>query len=338
MTLSDIVPINRKEEFLQAIADKSGAPSPVTRIEEFLKRISETPGLPAVTSEDNGDFLGVVDGEWAKVPAPSSLPPYTSADKGKVLTVGEGSESETVVVVPEQTVTIGESPVVLSGADSSGFILGTTAHYEAVFRGELGDIEYEGDATCQEDDGVLFFTIPQCPGIALLNGEVVAAGGHAGDWTISLTASVPSVEPKWEERNIVIPVSEQFTSMFITRLTAEVPKAIQAGVGVPVYSPAVGVEAINETEWDTAVSLIEKSLNDGVLPVFYTSQTYLIGARGVEVSLDLNRWSIDGLSTSYVTNGYTLRIEFSFVLMVNTNLSNRKEVGLSTSVTLLDTP
>lgn len=93
MALSDIVPINRKEEFLQAIADKSGAPVPVTRIEEFLKRISESSSLPEVTSEDNGDFLAVVDGEWSKAPAPSSLPPYTSADKGKVLTVGEGSES-----------------------------------------------------------------------------------------------------------------------------------------------------------------------------------------------------------------------------------------------------
>lgn len=123
MALSDIVPVNRKEEFLQAIADKSGAPVPVTRIEEFLKRISESSSLPEVTSEDNGDFLAVVDGEWSKAPAPSSLPPYTSADKGKVLTVGEGSES----VEPKWEVTGGYIAPTMSTTVTSAITSGINA-------------------------------------------------------------------------------------------------------------------------------------------------------------------------------------------------------------------
>lgn len=50
---------------------------PVTRIEKLLSEIAENTsgggggsGLPAVTSEDNGDVLTVVEGEWAKA-APS---------------------------------------------------------------------------------------------------------------------------------------------------------------------------------------------------------------------------------------------------------------------------
>lgn len=99
MALSDIVPINRREEFLQAIADKSGAPSPVTRIEEFLKRISESSGG-------------------------SSLPEYTSADLGKVLTVGE---AEPVAAVPEQTVTVEGDPSFVENADASYFVTGQAA-------------------------------------------------------------------------------------------------------------------------------------------------------------------------------------------------------------------
>lgn len=102
MALSDIVPVNRKEEFLQAIADKSGAPEPVTRIEEFLKRISESSGG-------------------------SSLPEYTAADLGKVVAV----VSNDVIIVPEQTLTIpvGARPPVttVSGANSEYFVVGQSA-------------------------------------------------------------------------------------------------------------------------------------------------------------------------------------------------------------------
>ena len=47
--------------------------------------------LPAVTSDDNGDVLTVVEGAWAKADPPSSLPAVTGSDNGDVLTVVEGA-------------------------------------------------------------------------------------------------------------------------------------------------------------------------------------------------------------------------------------------------------
>lgn len=47
--------------------------------------------LPAVTSDDNGDVLTVVEGAWAKANPPSSLPAVTGSDNGDVLTVVEGA-------------------------------------------------------------------------------------------------------------------------------------------------------------------------------------------------------------------------------------------------------
>ena len=46
--------------------------------------------LPSVTSSDNGDVLGVVDGAWGKMEAPSGLPEVSSTDNGDVLTVVDG--------------------------------------------------------------------------------------------------------------------------------------------------------------------------------------------------------------------------------------------------------
>ena len=48
-------------------------------------------GLPAVTSDDNGDVLTVVEGVWAKADPPTELPAVSGADNGNVLTVVEGS-------------------------------------------------------------------------------------------------------------------------------------------------------------------------------------------------------------------------------------------------------
>lgn len=71
-------PITRTEQYLNAMAtgDASGIPSaPITREEQYLDYIAQNGGggssdLPAVTAEDNGDVLTVVDGAWAKA-APS---------------------------------------------------------------------------------------------------------------------------------------------------------------------------------------------------------------------------------------------------------------------------
>ena len=48
-------------------------------------------GLPAVTADDNGSVLTVVEGAWAKAAAPTELPAVTAEDDGDVLTVVDGA-------------------------------------------------------------------------------------------------------------------------------------------------------------------------------------------------------------------------------------------------------
>ena len=64
-----------------------------TLLQEIAENIDGGGGgssLPSVTSDDNGDVLTVVEGEWAKVEPTSCLPSVTSDDNGDVLTVVEG--------------------------------------------------------------------------------------------------------------------------------------------------------------------------------------------------------------------------------------------------------
>ena len=72
--MAEMEPLTRQEMILDGMDIE-----PITRLEYFLKKSAQGGG------------------------GGSSLPPYTSADKGKVLTVGEVDPVETVVI-PEQTV------------------------------------------------------------------------------------------------------------------------------------------------------------------------------------------------------------------------------------------
>ena len=66
-------------------------------VSELLARIdaafASTGGsLPAVTTEDNGDLLGVSGGKWAKVDPPAAeLPAVTADDNGDLLGVSSGA-------------------------------------------------------------------------------------------------------------------------------------------------------------------------------------------------------------------------------------------------------
>lgn len=171
-------------------------------------------GLPEVTSADNGDVLAVVDGAWAKADPPSGLPSYTSADKGKVLALGEGSSSTTEVIVPEQSVTM------------ASYTQGDEGVVAAIFSSS----PFDPDEGFPEDDYVLKLNGVDYPlvsnewsdldfgsGVYLyLNYDdvqtglfLVVEGTTVGQtYTVSLTRSVPSVEPKWEQVIPALPTTD----------------------------------------------------------------------------------------------------------------------------------
>lgn len=133
------------------------------------------------------------------------LPPYTSADKGKVLTVGEGSGGETVDVVPEQIVTIpgsgGELYAVLSG-NIANFIAGSTATLT------VNSTEYQAEVF--DDGGVVtaFFPIDETDpsagaySVYVVEDELYLTVRPATEvpvnYAISMTAVMPITEMKWE--------------------------------------------------------------------------------------------------------------------------------------------
>lgn len=127
----------------------------------------------------------------------SSLPSYTSADKGKVLGLGEGEGSVTTVIVPEQTVTFNDGIGYPTNCDPTGFVVGAT-----------GVISVNGtqyNATCANAGNALAFSSQETEIIVgyANNSVIVAGGGILEQATISLTASVPAVEPKWETQEPV---------------------------------------------------------------------------------------------------------------------------------------
>lgn len=167
-------PITRKERILSGDDIE-----PITRLEYFLKEAAGGGG--------GGGGGG------------SSLPSYTSADKGKVLTIGEGSSSTTEVIVPEQNVTTAYSsyatkymaPVEIDdvsqpSADYTYTMTINGTDYPVVINGWqywTSDHEYIISPNPPDMTSWIF---------------VVSNAEAAGTYTVSLTRSVPSVEPKWE--------------------------------------------------------------------------------------------------------------------------------------------
>lgn len=58
---------------------------------DTVQKISGAKELPVVSSDDNGDVLTVVEGEWANAAPVTELPAVSSDDNGDVLTVVEGA-------------------------------------------------------------------------------------------------------------------------------------------------------------------------------------------------------------------------------------------------------
>ena len=166
MALENLTPSNRLEEILDG-----GDVTPSNRREYFIQKAMSAGGG-------------------------SGLPEYTSADKGKVLTIGEGEGSVTTVVVPEQTMAVSDDPSPVVGADSSAFVVGATAVLLAHGERNVGG---EYTLTCmEEEEGIKGFVDERAPLAFFLYEGSVLVRGSEDTWTFSLTASVPSVEPKWE--------------------------------------------------------------------------------------------------------------------------------------------
>ena len=196
MALEDLTPVTRTE----AILDGDDI-SPVTRMEYFLgKAANEVPKPEGVS--DAGKVL-TVNAAGDGFELDTSLPEYTSADNGKVLTLGEGSESETVIIVPEQSVTIEyEGAVPLNSALTDYFVEGATASLKINNTPHNVTCDkYLAFAYTSESGGLLttytVYYLPEpdgdTPAGVYFNCNV------DGNYTVSLTKSVPVVEPKWEK-------------------------------------------------------------------------------------------------------------------------------------------
>ena len=160
-------PITRRETLLNQIADNTSGNTgsidmePITREEVYLKAIADNTAsgdgggssLPAVTSEDNGDVLTVVDGAWDKA-APSGLPAVTGADIGKSMVVQRGAASAGAVIVPQQTVSEeGEGTYLLSNVVTDLF---TVRRCVQVTYGDTTEIGFVVDS----GGGELFVDLP----------------------------------------------------------------------------------------------------------------------------------------------------------------------------------
>ena len=227
----NLEPITRKENLLGLIAGNPHAEhrEAITREEAFLSDIAE-----------NGGGGG------------SSLPPYTSADKGKVLTLGDGSGSETVVVVPEQTVTMeivdGYGDAEISGNydffqnANEGDILNATIDENQVVLTGTRYTPPIGDPFIAFESGDIAIHINQF-GTLMLSLENQDAGTRT--ITVSATASVPSVEPKWENTGLpVIRVSETLLGATLISTYSEVVEAYASGAALLNIETEIGKKCV----------------------------------------------------------------------------------------------
>ena len=148
---------------------------------------------------------GVVDAQ---------LPAYSASDNGKVLGLGEGTPVETVIV-PEQALTVtSDSTPVISNLDEAYFVVGQECtltvggnSYSVTIAETSPSLDPTPIVECDAGDSVMYH-------ITLYNYDYVfdAIDNDSGElipgtYTVSLTTSVPAVEPKWTE----VEVGETYT-------------------------------------------------------------------------------------------------------------------------------
>lgn len=164
MALENLTPATRLESILNG-----DDIAPVTREEYFLRKAASGSGE-------------------------GGLPPYTSADKGKVLTVGEDAEhGETTVIIPVQEITLVDEPVPVNGSldalnngDSCTITVNGVSHPASCEVTADGKeiITQDGTIDIFEDDGTLYAVI----------GDPIISGSY----TISASIITPATVDKWD--------------------------------------------------------------------------------------------------------------------------------------------
>lgn len=205
---------------------------------EKLENVSAL--FESTTTEDTGKVLTVgEDGSPVWGEGGGGLPPYTSADKGKVLTLREGGESETVTIVPEQTVTLaipeGEGypePSILTNTYIAGLAVGQTGVLTVngasdnitvrIFDGEFEIVSETLHCSVYSENGELFF-----------------ATDDEGEYTLNLSVLAPSVEPKWEKADGIFPVQADTQTGALDKNYSEISAAANSGLLPVIFSTGI---------------------------------------------------------------------------------------------------
>lgn len=135
------------------------------------------------------------------------VPEYTSADKGKVLTV---VDAEPTVIVPEQMVTLSVEiggPAILENADASYFVVGQTAVMK------IDGNSY--NVTAEEQEGIVAFRYATQENQFQILYLVEPMGGFAagiyfsarltGEYTVSLEIPSDDVTTVWKANSSDLP-------------------------------------------------------------------------------------------------------------------------------------
>jgi hypothetical protein len=237
MALEDLNPAVRVEEILDG-ADIE----PATRLEYFMKK------------------------------AANEVPKYTSADKGKVLTVGEGSETVQTVIVPEQTVTLtvpeeGLNPdaAILTGADFSSVSVGTVALMS------VNGVARTVTAVDPFGDGGIVFPYGDENNTAIrrsaFTGDIKFTSDVAGTYTVSLSCSVPSVEPKWKTAGGgIFKISSDQSTGALDKNYTEIKAAMSEGL-LPVMfaGGSVSIPIVSAASENNAFNVYGISVRQGAL-------------------------------------------------------------------------